>query len=49
MNNNFFFRKLEALTADWFYVTSSKKHKRCGSAKVVRELHKREKELGEFN
>jgi hypothetical protein len=42
-------RELEALTTNWFYFQSSKKHKRCGSAKIVRELHKREKELGEFN
>ncbi|CAF1087379.1 unnamed protein product [Adineta steineri] len=38
-------KKLEVLTSDWFYFESSKKHKRCGSAKIVRELHKREKEL----
>jgi hypothetical protein len=46
---NFCFRELEALTFNWFYLQSSKKHKRCGSAKVIRELHKREKELGKFN
>lgn len=42
-------RELEVLTANWFYFQSSKKHKRCGSAKVIRELHKREQELGKFN
>ncbi len=42
-------RELELLTSNWFYFQSSQKHKRCGSAKIVRELHKRERELGEFN
>ncbi|CAF3685237.1 unnamed protein product [Rotaria sp. Silwood1] len=42
-------KELECLTGDWFYLEIAKKYKRCGSAKVVRELHKREKELGKFN
>lgn len=45
---NLFLRELETLTANWFYLQSSKKHKRCGSSKIVRELHKREEELGEL-
>jgi hypothetical protein len=40
-----FYRELEYLTTDWFYTQTGKKYKRCGSAKVVRELYKREKEL----
>lgn len=44
-----FFRQLERLTGDWFYHEIAKKFKRCGSAKVVRELYRREKELGKFN
>ncbi|CAF1679539.1 unnamed protein product [Rotaria magnacalcarata] len=42
-------KTLECLTTDWFYLEIAKKYKRCGSAKVVRELHKREKELAETN
>ncbi|CAM2708910.1 unnamed protein product [Rotaria socialis] len=42
-------KALECLTTDWFYHKIAKKYKRCGSAKVVRELHKREKELTEIN
>ncbi|CAF1259384.1 unnamed protein product [Rotaria sordida] len=42
-------KELRVLTSDWFYNQTSCKHKRCGSSRVVRELHKREKELGEFN
>ena len=34
-------RELGCLTSEWFYQESSKKYKRCGSAKVVRELHRR--------
>lgn len=37
------------LTGNWFYDQTGEKHKRCGSAKIIRELHKREHELGEFN
>ncbi|CAF2671258.1 unnamed protein product [Rotaria sp. Silwood2] len=42
-------KELECFTADWFYLEIAKKYKRCGSAKVVRELHKREKELTEID
>ncbi|UJR38119.1 hypothetical protein I4U23_030798 [Adineta vaga] len=42
-------KNLEGLTSDWFYFESSRKHKRCGSAKIVRELHKREKELADLD
>ncbi|CAF1200030.1 unnamed protein product [Rotaria sp. Silwood1] len=42
-------KELECLTGDWFYLEIAKKYKRCGSAKVVRELHKREKELAEID
>ncbi|CAF1073433.1 unnamed protein product [Rotaria sp. Silwood1] len=42
-------KELEVLTSNWFYHQISKKHKRCGSSKIIRELHKREKELGKFN
>ncbi len=38
-----FYRELESLTADWFYLETKKKYKRCGSAKVVRELYKCDK------
>jgi len=40
---------LKTLTGNWFYDQTGAKHKRCGSAKIIRELHKRENELGEFN
>ncbi|CAF3295906.1 unnamed protein product [Rotaria socialis] len=42
-------KEYQILSSSWFYDEVSKKHKRCGSAKIVRELHKRERELGEFN
>ncbi|CAF3782888.1 unnamed protein product, partial [Rotaria sordida] len=41
-------KELQCLTAEWFYLEIAKKYKRCGSAKVVRDLHKRQKELGFF-
>ncbi|CAF0831202.1 unnamed protein product [Rotaria sordida] len=42
-------KELQCLTAEWFYLEIAKKYKRCGSAKVVRDLHKRQKELAEIN
>ena len=39
--------ELGCLTSEWFYLESSKKYKRCGSAKVVRELHRRGNGAGE--
>lgn len=39
------FREWENLTARWFYEEVGRKHRRCGSAKVVRDLYKREKDL----
>ncbi len=39
---------MECFTADWFYNESGKKYKRCGSAKVIRELYKREKQLCKY-
>lgn len=44
-----FGRQLESLTADWFYFEIGKKYKRCGGAKIIHELDKREKEHGESN
>ncbi|CAF4418329.1 unnamed protein product, partial [Adineta steineri] len=39
--------ELECLTGEWFYLQTGKKFKRCGSAKIVRELYKRDKVLAE--
>ncbi|CAF0865361.1 unnamed protein product [Didymodactylos carnosus] len=38
-------KELDTQSLEWFYNQTHQKYKRCGSAKVVRELHKREKEL----
>ncbi|CAF1010262.1 unnamed protein product [Adineta steineri] len=40
-------KELECLTGEWFYLQTGKKFKRCGSAKIVRELYKRDKVLTE--
>lgn len=39
------FRYWENFTAGWFYEEVGKKHRRCGSAKIVRDFYKREKLL----
>ncbi|CAF1008073.1 unnamed protein product [Adineta ricciae] len=42
-------KELQGLTGEWFYVEIGKKFKRCGSAKIVRQLYKREKELADID
>ncbi|CAF0859485.1 unnamed protein product [Didymodactylos carnosus] len=37
--------EFERCSSDWFYAQTRQKYKRCGSAKIVRDLYKREKEI----
>ncbi|UJR08168.1 hypothetical protein I4U23_012441 [Adineta vaga] len=42
-------KELECLTGEWFYLLVGKKFKRCGSAKIVRQLYKRNKQLANID